>query len=114
MIVEALKENGGFNDTKKTDIKVDIGRFDKIDYVAVNGIYTTDYDLDGHLLTVHCSTKLANNLTVSAKVNGKIAVATYQVVYNDGYNAYRVYTTNNILKVSTNIVSAIKSKLNIS
>jgi len=112
MILDALKEYDGISDTPSKDIRVDIGRFDKLDYVHVNGILTEDYDFDGHFLTVHCKTSLVSSLTIGAELNGRQAVTVYHVVHDsDGYTAYRTYTSNNAWWAAGNIIASVKKSL---
>ena len=112
MIIDALKEYNGITEKGAKDIVLDIGRFDDIDCVKVNGIPVSksDYTIKDHVLTIHCKTKLASSLSITTKLNGKIAVSTYQIVYRDGgYTAYRTYSTNNIFKVPDYWLNTIRS-----
>lgn len=112
MIIDALKEYNGITEKGAKDIVLDIGRFDDIDCVKVNGIPVckSDYTVKDHVLTVHCKTKLASSLSITTKLNGKTAVSTYQIVYRDGgYTAYRTYTTNNIFKIPDYWLNTIRS-----
>ena len=84
---------------ENTGINVDLGRFDRVDYVLVNGIPVKNYSMDGFMLTIPYSGVFANNLTVGVKNDdGSVAVQTYQLVYkaHEGYAAYRIYGTNDI------------------
>ena len=84
---------------ESTGINVDLGRFDRVDYVLVNGIPVKNYSMDGFMLTIPYSGIFANNLTVGVKNDdGSVAVQTYQLVYkaHEGYVAYRIYGTNDI------------------
>ena len=86
--------------TETTGINVDLGRFDRVDYVLVNGIPVRNYSVDGFMLTIPYSGRLANNLTVGVKNDdGTIAVQTYQLVYKarEGYVAYRIYGNNDAI-----------------
>ena len=80
------------------NIVVDLGRFDKVDYVLLNGVKVSDYSMDGFVLTVPCNTILGCNLTVGVSdENGAMAVQTYKLKYTkDGYSAHRVYGTNDV------------------
>jgi len=84
-------------DTK--NIVVDLGRFDKVDKVVVNGITVKNYDLTDHVLTVPYSGPLASSLKISLKNDdGTVSVQYYKLSYNSetGYSAYRVYGNNDI------------------
>ena len=81
------------------EIKVDLGRFDKVDYVLVNGIKVSNYTMDGFELTIPYSGPGATNLTIGVKnEDGTVSVQTYKLVYTigEGYTAYRVYGNNDI------------------
>ncbi|MBR4726470.1 MAG: hypothetical protein IK080_01105 [Clostridia bacterium] len=99
-----------------TDLKVDLGRFDKVDYVLVNGLPVTNYSMDGFVLTVPNVGPLATSLTIGLKNDdGTVAVQTYQLVYKagEGYKAYRVYGNNDafgaLLKPFRLVVKLMKS-----
>ena len=84
---------------ERSGIAVDLGRFDRVDYVLVNGIPVNDYTMDGFMLTVPYGGRLANNLTIGVRNDdGTLAVQTYQLVYKsgEGYRAYRIYGTNDV------------------
>ncbi len=84
---------------EKSGIEVDLGRFDRVDYVLVNGVSVKNYTMDGFVLHVPYSGRLANNLTIGVKnAEGTIAVQTYQLVYKsgEGYTAYRIYGNNDV------------------
>lgn len=93
-ILNALQpEDNGKN------IVVDLARFDRLDYVLVNGIKVTDYTLDGTVITIPCDHILATNLTIGVRdENGALAIQTYCLKYSraDGYTAKRVYGTNDL------------------
>ena len=80
-----------------TNIKVDLGRFDKVDYVLVNGIPVTNYSMDGFTLSIPYSLPGATSLTIGVKNDdGTLSVQTYTLTYTigEGYTAYRVYGNN--------------------
>ena len=84
---------------ERTGINVDLGRFDRVDYVLVNGFPVKNYSMDGFMLTVPYNGPLANNLTIGVKNDdGTLAVQTYQLVYKakEGYVAYRIYGNNDV------------------
>ncbi len=85
------------------NIKVDLGRFDKVDYVLVNGIPVTNYTMDGFTLDIPYSLPGAANLTIGVKNDdGTISAQTYTLIYSvtDGYTAYRVYGNNDVEELS--------------
>ena len=84
-----------------TSIVVDLGRFDKVDYVYVNGTKMEHYTLDGYKLTVNLKNKTATSLTIGVKNDdGTISAQTYKLTYKEGYGytAQRVYGTNDAAK----------------
>ena len=84
---------------EKKDITVDLGRFEKVDYVLVNGIPVKNYTMNGFELTIPYSGPLATNLTIGVKNDdGTVAVQTYQLKYKigEGYTAYRLFGNNDI------------------
>ena len=93
-ILTAISEN-----EINTDIKVDLGRFQKVDYVLVNGMQVSDFSMDGFVLTVPYDNEYALNLTVAiTDEEGKIAIQTYALKYDEdsGYSANRIYGNNDI------------------
>ena len=81
------------------NIVVDLGRFQKVDYVLVNGIPVKNYTMDGFELSIPYSGPLATGLTVGIKnEDGTIAVQTYRLTYHagNGYTAYRLYGNNDV------------------
>ena len=84
---------------KIKNISVDLGRFDSVDYVLLNGIPVKNYTMDGYRLNIPCSCKLPANLTVGIKNDdGTLSVQTYSLTYRigEGYTAYRLYGNNDI------------------
>lgn len=84
------------------NIVVDLGRYQKVDYVLVNGIPVRNYTMDGYELTVPYSGPLAKNLTVGVKNDdGTFAVQTYRLTYykDSGYTAFRFYGRNDVKKL---------------
>jgi hypothetical protein len=110
--------------TSPTDIVVDLGRFQKVDYVMVNGVNVDNYSMNGYTITIPYGSKLAVNLTVGiVGEDGKVAVQTYDLKYDNGYTAYRVYGTNdaagivvkpveNVISIGKSIFSGIKGLFN--
>ena len=84
-------------DTTTKNIAVDIGRFDTVDYVLVNGIPVTNYTLENHLLTIPYAGPGATNLTIGIKnSDGTVSVQTYALIYKigEGYTSNRLYGNN--------------------
>lgn len=78
-------------------IKVDLGRFTKVDCVRVDGVKRKNYSMDGYVLNVPCNRRTAKEMTVSVvKEDGTITVMTYKLKYDNGYTARRTYVTNDI------------------
>ena len=80
-------------------LTVDLGRFDAVDTVLLNGIPVKNYILNGHVLNIPGASVLATNLTVSVKgEDGKIAWQTYSLSYSaqNGFTAKRVYGNNDL------------------
>ncbi|MCQ2484309.1 MAG: GDSL-type esterase/lipase family protein [Clostridia bacterium] len=100
-------------EANKTDaISLDLGRFNKVDYVLVNGIPTTDFEMDGYQLTVNYTGSLAQNLTVGiVNEDGTLAVQTYRLAYKagGGYDAYRIIGKNDLLGTVIKPFKLIKS-----
>ena len=85
--------------TAKEGISVDLGRFDKVDYVFVNGLPVNNYSMDGFTLNIDYPALIGTSLTVGVKnADGTISVRLYQLLYNAerGYSAYRIYGRNDI------------------
>lgn len=95
-----------------TDIVVDLGRFDKVDNVLVDGKKVSDYTMDGHVLTVKCNRTFAKNLTITVTgEDGKTAVQTYALSYSKdtGYTASRIYGTSDVQKTGRSFLDLLKS-----
>ncbi len=105
--------------TAKSGINVDLGRFQNVDYVLVNGIPVKNYTMDGFVLSIPYNAPGAANLTIGVKNDdGTISVQTYELEYHagQGYTAYRLYGNNDIggtvKKPWVNFVNLIKSLFN--
>jgi len=109
MIVSALKEQGTKKKNNADHIVVDLGRFSDVDYVLVNGIPTQDYTVENSVLTIPSRNHNAVNLTVGMIVEGKLSITTYELVYRNGYTAYRIYTVNNAANVLQKLHNSAKS-----
>ena len=80
---------------KGKNIVIDLGRFENVDSVKLDGISVKNYSMDNYVLTVPCSRTTAHFLTVTIKgADGKTALVTYQLNYDGGYSAHRIYGTN--------------------
>lgn len=96
-IVFALKEKESAQNSKKSAIRVDLGRIKSITEVRVDGRAVKNYTFEDGVLTIPHRLTDAKSLSVTSVDNsGKIAVATYMLTYSasDGYSAHRTYTTN--------------------
>ena len=81
------------------NISVDIGKYDAVDYVLVNGIPVNSYTLENHLLTIDYSLPGATSLVIGVKNgDGTVTVQTYELCYTigKGYTAHRISGTNDI------------------
>ena len=90
--------------SESKNIAVDIGKYDAVDYVFVNGIPISNYTLDDHLLTIPYAGPGALNLTVGVKnEDGTVTVQTYELVYKigEGYTARRLAGTNDAAGAAT-------------
>ncbi len=95
-------------ETPKTFISVDLGRFQSVDSVVVDGKTIDNYTMDGYVLTVPNYTTDAKTLMVTiVGEDGKITVMTYSLSYDNGYTATRVYQTNDAEKTATNVFTKI-------
>ena len=76
--------------------------------------------MNGYTITIPYGSELAVNLTVGiVGEDGKVAVQTYDLKYDNGYTAYRVYGTNdavgslekpisNTVTIGQKLISSIK------
>ena len=97
---------------KTNYIKIDLGRYDKVDYVLLNGLIITKYEVVDHVLTIPYAGPGATNLTVGIKNDdGTIAAQTYTLTFvpGQGYHAYRVIGTNDATKPARSFWSLLKS-----
>ena len=98
-------------ETPSTFIKVDMGRFQKVDYVMVDGNKVENFSMDGNVLTVPCYTATAKTLAVAiVNDDNTIALETYSLQYNNGYTAYRTYQTNDAVKTGKTTLKTIVNK----
>ena len=96
------------------DIVVDIGRFNKADYVFVDGQKIDKYDCDEmeNTLVIPYNGTNAKNLTIGVKgADGAIAAQTYQLSYSadQGYTARRVYGSNDVTKPARPFLEKLKA-----
>ena len=94
------------------NIVVDLGRFDKVDYVFVDGRKVTDYTVEGYKLIIPYTGIGAVNLTIGIKgEDGTIAAQTYQLKYSSdtGYTASRIYGTSDVKKTGRSFLDLLKS-----
>lgn len=100
------------NKVVTTDIVVDLGRFDKVDTVLVDGKKASDYSIDNHVLTVRCNRTYAKNLTIIITgEDGKTAVQTYALSYDKdtGYEPSRILGTSDVQKTGRSFLDLLKS-----
>ena len=109
-ILRALPAQDGSHPVT-TDIVIDLARFTNVKYVLVNGVYRSNFSMDGTVLTIPYQTTLAKSLVVVCENGeGGTAVQSYTLSYKDGgYVPHRVSSTNDIAGVLTHITNLIKS-----
>lgn len=91
-----------------TSIKIDLGSYESVDYVMIDGNKVTDYSMDGSVLTINCKTTTANTLVIAiVKDDGAIALMTYTLQYDNGYTARRIYETADVQKTATTTVKTV-------
>lgn len=94
-------------DTAK-NIVVDLERFTNVNYVMLDNEVVKNYSLDGYDLIVPVEGRSPKTLTVAVvQEDGKIAVTTYHLVYDNGYVAYRMYGLNDTFGYMSNTLSTI-------
>lgn len=94
----------------KTYIQVDLGRFQKVDYVKVDGIRILNYSVNDYVLTIPWLTTTADTLAVEiVNEDGSVTLLTYYLKYDHGYSVHRIYESNDILKTITTMVKTILS-----
>ena len=94
-------------------IVVDLGRFDRVDYVLLDGIPITNYTMDGYKLIIPTELPFENLSVGVIGEDGKLAVQTYQLEYKDGaFTAYRIWGNNDAVgffaRVFQNIIRLFK------
>lgn len=113
-ILNALPTEDGSQPKITTDIVVDLGRFDKVSYVMLDGkvLSNSSYSMNGYELTIPYRCKLAQNLTVViSNDNGKDSIYTYQLKYSadSGYKAYLICGIDDTSRIVKSTVSATSS-----
>ena len=98
------------------NLTVDLGRFEKVDYVIVNGIPVSNYTMDGYLLTIPYSGPIAGSLVIGVKNDdGTVAVQNYELSWlpGQGVSAYRVWGNNDavgtVKKPAQTFINLIKT-----
>ena len=94
------------------DIIVDIGRFNTVDYVFVDGKKINDYDLMENVLASPYDGTGAKNLTIGIKgPDGAVAAQTYQLNYSadEGYTARRMYGSNDVTQPARPFLEKLKA-----
>ncbi|MBQ7688574.1 MAG: hypothetical protein IJT27_05110 [Clostridia bacterium] len=79
------------------NLRVDLGRFSKVDYVLINGIPIKNYTMEDYLLTIPYSGPLVGSLVIGVKNDdGTISVQNYELTWRagEGTTAYRVWGNN--------------------
>ncbi len=103
---------GGEEVDNGKNIVVDLGRFDKVDYVLVDGEMVKDYTMDGFVLTIPYTSRYAKNLTIGVKGDdGNLMVQTYSLTWNyqtERYESHRIYGTNDAAKPVRPFLEKIK------
>ena len=96
------------------DIVIDLGGVNKVSSVTVDKTPVKDYsfDAESHTLTIPYSSKTAEFVTVTEARENATYLATYRVVWNDdGYDAYRLYATRDLLGSVSSFLTPITNIL---
>jgi len=114
MIIDAYRNQ---NKPVTTDIVLDLGRFSSIDYVMLDGkiLSAEDYSVKDNVLTVKSTSVFHKSLTIAVKKSAfDLAVSVYSLSYDsdNGYAAYRLYTTNSVVSVAKSAVNIGKAAVN--
>jgi len=117
MIEDALVEKESNRLRMKTQIRVNLGRIKSPLLVSVDTNVIKNYTMEDGVITIPYLTMTAKTLTVSGVTSdGKIQIAVYALSYDDGYTAYRLYTTNDLIKVMrsyfSNLVTGVRTLVN--
>jgi len=93
-----------------TNIVLDIGKFKSVSLVSVDGKVVSNYSVEDHVLTVPYLLTNAKVLTlVIVQDDGRIAVYTYQLSYDQGYTAYRIYSTSDVVGTVSRINNGLRT-----
>ncbi len=94
------------------DLRVDLGRFTKVDQVLINGVPVRNYSMDGFVLDVPVTAPLFGTLTVkSDNGDGTTAAQFYLLSWSlrKGNTAYRLWGTNDVMGKLTSPINLIRS-----
>ena len=97
MVRQILEQLPQENDSQ--NLRVDLGRFTKVDQVLINGVPVRNYTMDGFVLDIPYSGPLAGTLIIgSDNGDGTTATQLYLLKWSKakGTTAYRLWGTNNI------------------
>lgn len=99
------------------DICVDLGRFENVDYVLLDGKFVSkdNYSMNDFVLTIPYSGMIAKNLTIGVKNDdGTISVQTYSLKFDSetGYTSYRIYGNNDVSSIFRKPFEIIKMLFN--
>ncbi len=114
-IMRVLAEKHSNEKIRKTDIRVDLGRFDNVDYVMLDGKLVSDYTVENSFLTVHNNSLRCSTMTTAVIKDGKLAITVYKLSYDrdSGYSVYRLYTTNSVMRIVKNVVTLAKNAVSL-
>nr|MCR5485031.1 SGNH/GDSL hydrolase family protein [Clostridiales bacterium] len=82
------------------NLRIDLGRFTKVDEVYINGIKVKDFTMDGFILEIPYSKPLSGELIIkSQNDDGTTSAQVYTLVWRagKGVSAYRVWGTNDLI-----------------
>ena len=98
----------------KTQIKIDLGFVNDVDYVMVDGLKIRNFTLKGNVLTIPYLLPTAKTVTVGAVgEDGKVTVQLYQLSYNlkTGYSAYRLLSNSDVVGTVVNGANTVTNLL---
>ncbi len=112
MIIDALEQQGHRSLLQKTTIRLNLGRFDRLDYVMLDGriLNSHEYTMEGNVLTIKTLRPNASTLTVAVRNKGDLAVSAYSLSFDlkTGYSATRLYTTNSVVSVIQSVITVAR------
>ncbi len=94
------------------NLRIDLGRFTKVDQVMINGVPVRNYTMDGFVLDVPVTAPLFGSLTISSNNDdGTTAAQFYWLSWSPGKGttAYRLWGTNDIKGKLTSPINLIRS-----